>query len=260
MRGGAGSSAAAAATPTEPPPSRRLRVCLTGFNDWVNLTPESGGTWRSRENPSSRLLLGAAGDSPSFLRGGALATILRRSCNDVDWSFQTLPTLWKTSCCIDYFFFDLVIHLGLGVYDNTNTILLERGAYNLRGDFPDAEGHPPPARKLCAHVPLGHTLEAPPRVARGIEAAAALTALPGGFHVAVENAREDNAYICNETHWRALEAVAAAEAAGAQAALRAAYFIHLPYPRVEDEYGPMAEAVAEVVKALVLDLRAVIAD
>ena len=33
--------------------------------------------------------------------------------------------------------------------------------------------------------------------------------------------------------------------------LRGAFFVHVPYPAVENEYGPLADALAEVVAYLV---------
>jgi hypothetical protein len=103
------------------------------------------------------------------------------------------------------------------------------------------------------------------------------SALPGGFALRVAAARAQHAYVCNETHWRALEAVHAAAAGAAASAsatgcgalvgpggesskaadtaaggrLRGAFFVHVPYPAVKDEYGPLAAAVAEVVAFLV---------
>jgi len=121
-------------------------------------------------------------------------------------------------------------------------------------------------------------LHAPPALATVVRAAGVRLAsgLPGGFALRVAAARAQNAYVCNETHWRALEAVHAAGAAAALASatgggapvgpggesskaadttaggrLRGAFFVHVPYPAVKDEYGPLAAAVAEVVAFLV---------
>ena len=48
----------------------------------------------------------------------------------------------STSCGVDHMYFDVVIHLGLGVYDNHDTILLEDGAINKRWGR-DASGSEP---------------------------------------------------------------------------------------------------------------------
>ena len=59
----------------------------------------------------------------------------------------------------------------------------------------------------------------------------------GGFTVCVARARAANAFICNETHYRALESVnasavpSAAEPSGTGGRLRAAYFVRLPCAR-----------------------------
>jgi hypothetical protein len=236
----------AARAPADAP--RHFRVLVTGFCDWEGLQNKRDGVWRSRDNPSSRLLLGAACDSPPFSREGALAARLRASNLPVEWGFMALPTHWCTARVIDYMFWDVVVHMGLGVYDNHNTLLLEKGAFNSRSNHPDAAGNPPPAPQLCEGAPL--VLEAPPHVAAAIASAAAL-ALPGGFRVEVAAARSDNAYICNETNWRALEAVAAAAVTSKPKPSLAAYFLHLPQPAEPDDFAQLADAVEAVVTHLV---------
>ena len=48
-------------------------------------------------------------------------------------NFQTLPTTWMTSCTLDVVdTYDVVIHMGLGVYDCDDKLLVEKGAYNGR--------------------------------------------------------------------------------------------------------------------------------
>ena len=64
------SSGASASTRNVPPQQRApVRVLITGFNDWRDLAAPSD-IWRSQENPSSRLLLGAASACPSLHRRG----------------------------------------------------------------------------------------------------------------------------------------------------------------------------------------------
>ena len=72
------------------------------------------------------------------------------------------------------------------------------------------------------------------------------TALPGGFELKMANARPENTYLCNETHYRALKAV---EAGGP----RAAYFLHIPYARegTKDDHVELAAAVATLLTAIV---------
>jgi hypothetical protein len=254
----------------------RRRCLVTGFNDWRNL-PSKDAVWTSRENPSSRIILGGASGAPPLARDGPLPRRLRRSSIPVDWSFVTLPTLWRTACGVDYFFYDVVVHLGLGVYDRTDTILVEAGAFNGRVAAADAAGHLPPAPELAPFATdlgggggggrsgrSGEVLEAPTRVARTVEAVRGLALGGGLFRVEVAPARRENTYICNETHWRALEAVWAAAAGGGGSdgetsghsvggRLRAAFFVHVPYPAGDDNYEPLSAAVAELVERLVAE-------
>ena len=65
--------------------------------------------------------------------------------------------------------------------------------------------------------------------------------------------RKENSFICNETHWRALNAVKLS-ADHADSRLKAAYFIHIPYAdpkRGEDGYEELAAAVAALIARVV---------
>ena len=74
--------------------------------------------------------------------------------------------LWGTSGTCDLLSYDLVVHLGLGVYDSRDVLLLERGAYNERRGL-DALGRS-----------AGHTLDAgAPQVLLEPRMAANVTAL-----------------------------------------------------------------------------------
>ena len=75
----------------------------------------------------------------------------------------------------------------------------------------------------------------------------ALTASPQ-FLVSEAPSRKENAYICNETHWRALRAVEESKS-NPDARLRAAYFIHIPHAHPSREGGE--EELAAAVAALV---------
>lgn len=116
---------------------RKLQVLVTGFNDWRSL---EGNIWRCRDNPSCRLILGKSCNEPPLLRNGPLVRALRDSCgpgDSVEFSYQTLPVTWNTAAGLDLMRYDVVIHLGLGVYDCYDTILLEHNAYNKRSNAPD---------------------------------------------------------------------------------------------------------------------------
>jgi pyrrolidone-carboxylate peptidase len=222
------------------------RCLITGFNDWRNLS-NIQDIWVSDENPSSRLILGQSSREPSIIRRGDLVQVLKKINIAVDWSFATLPTLWRTSRSLDLAYYDIVIHLGLGVYDNKRTILVECGAYNERCSSPDASGSMSPSSTICTGGPA--VLVAPLRVASAVVSAADLE-LSGGFRVELAPARQSNTYICNETHYRALEAVHLAECCPGTR-LRAAYFVHIPYPDEPDNYGALADAVGAVIVRLV---------
>ena len=63
-------------------------------------------------------------------------------------------------------------------------------------------------------------------------------------------------YICNETHFRALQAAHLAQEErtdgnGNKGRLRAGFFIHVPYPEVEGDYGPLATATGLLIERLV---------
>lgn len=88
------------------------------------------------------------------------------------------------------------------------------------------------------------------------------TPLPGSFAVRVADARAQNTFICNETHWRALKAVKLAEDSAASAGtsttepaarrLRAAYFLHVPYAADDDpSHDALAAAVATLLVRMV---------
>eukprot|EP00240_Pyramimonas_obovata_P014960 CAMPEP_0118944350 /NCGR_PEP_ID=MMETSP1169-20130426/40122_1 /TAXON_ID=36882 /ORGANISM="Pyramimonas obovata, Strain CCMP722" /LENGTH=193 /DNA_ID=CAMNT_0006889813 /DNA_START=166 /DNA_END=744 /DNA_ORIENTATION=- len=141
---------------SEPPPdaepreraaaSGPLRVLVTGFHDWREL---EGNCWRCRDNPSCRLIYGPPCDFPPIQRTGPLVKAVERrrplsnAGPDVEVTYQTLPTLWNTAAGLDLTHYNLVIHMGLGVYDNKHTLLLECGATNARRGTDAAGGAPP---------------------------------------------------------------------------------------------------------------------
>eukprot|EP00929_Paragymnodinium_shiwhaense_P028813 TRINITY_DN16630_c0_g1_i3.p1 TRINITY_DN16630_c0_g1~~TRINITY_DN16630_c0_g1_i3.p1 ORF type:complete len:343 (+),score=66.38 TRINITY_DN16630_c0_g1_i3:67-1095(+) len=252
---------------------RRLHVLVTGFHDWRDLG-ETPNLWRCRDNPSCRLLLGGPCDAPPVRRDGELPKLLRKELPNVDFSFQTLTTTWETSRSLDLHTFDAVVHLGLGVYDCRDKILVEDGAYNKR-DGKDALGKLPASGWM--EFLASETCESG-RMHAVVQALDGRTL--GGYQVEAAPARPGNRYICNETHWRALRALEDAEKLPPATArgdcggrrLRGCFFVHIPLPdktefASEEEkeafekhfadlsgdktnYGPLARGVSEVIKEL----------
>lgn len=229
--------AAITETPT-PDKGQSMRVLVTGFNDWRELG-EPPNVWRCRDNPSCRLLLGAPHDSAPSAYEGPLSARLRRRAPDIEWSFATLPVTWEAFAEVprDY---DVIINLGLGVYDRFDALQLEAGAYNLRNGA-DAAGH---TRHEPIAVGAPEVLPAPDQspIKHRLESLAGRTI--AGYEIVVAEARTDNSYLCNETHYYTLAAVTAGSSA-----LREAYFLHIPYAENGD-YEALAEGVAGVVLAL----------
>ena len=233
----------------EEPRRRRPRVLITGFNDWHNL---SGNLWRCRDNPSCRVLLGNASSSAPVERTGPLVHALKNNtalASSADFEFQTLPVIWGTTQGLDLTSYDLVIHLGLGVYDCYDKILLEKGAYNLRSASKDVLQVCGPNEPIEAGgaecLPITTAMqrrydalarEPPVLLTAGDEHCT--------FKVEEAPARPANTYICNESHYRALRACELPESR-----LKAAYFIHLPYAREKED--PHHEKLGDAVAALV---------
>jgi hypothetical protein len=215
-----------------------VRVLVTGFHDWKDL---DSNIWRCRDNPSCRLIYGASCPTPPVERRGPLVSALAALRLDATFDFVTLPTLWHTAAGLDLCAYDVVVHMGLGVYDAHDKLLLELGAYNERRGN-DALG-----------ATAGHTIDAggaqvldpPPTLARRIAELDGRTL--GGFRIDVARARPENSFICNETHHRALRA----QALGAGAP-RSVYFVHLPFPAKGDEaHTELGAGAAALIGALV---------
>mmetsp|Transcript_660 Transcript_660/g.971 ORF Transcript_660/g.971 Transcript_660/m.971 type:complete len:95 (-) Transcript_660:73-357(-) len=71
------------------------------------------------------------------------------------------------------------------------------------------------------------------------------TELPGGYTVHIAGASAKNAYLCNETHYRALESLRHSREAE-PLRLQAAYFLHIPFARNEggvDDFEALGCAV-----------------
>jgi hypothetical protein len=243
----AGASVAAGQRTISAEPKPRKRVLVTGFHDWHEL---EGNLWRCRDNPSCRLILGPPTNSPPLAREGALVTAL--ATVDADFTYQTLPVIWGTTASLDVLSYDVVIHLGLGVYDNKESILVEQGAYNLRRGN-DALGHEPLALTIETGAP--EVQQSSGEMRERYAALAEEPRLPGGFVLRDAPARRANSFICNESHWRALSAQREAAGGienknGGNTRLRAAYFLHLPYAKADD-HKELASAVAAVICRIV---------
>lgn len=226
---------AEASTPTKGTP---MRVLVTGFNDWRELG-DPPNVWRCRDNPSCRLLLGAPHDAKPQTHEGPLVERLRRRAPDIEWSFATMPVTWEAFAAVPDDV-DVIINLGLGVYDRFDALQLEAGAYNLRQGA-DAAGQ---QRSEAISIGASEVLAAP----SDSPIAARIGALAGrtmaGYEILVAPARSENSYLCNETHYHALSALHAGHGA-----LREVYFLHIPYAEAGDH-----DALAEGVAAVVLEL------
>jgi hypothetical protein len=239
----------------------QVRCLVTGFNDWRNMTCFQD-IWRSEENPSSRVIIGPACKIPPLEKNGPLVKYLTKgvfssSHFEINWSFVTIPTLWSTSRCLDLFFYDVVIHLGLGVYDSNKKILLEHGAYNGRLAAADASGNMPP--NTIIDQKSGEVLDVSESRQEIIESFEDLD-LPNGFKVNIARARKENTYICNETHFNSIKAVKQSDenlkmlSEGSSASsfrLRNSFFIHIPYPEHEGNYDELAGAVGKLIQLLI---------
>ena len=217
------------------------RVLVTGFNDWRDLgTPAN--VWRCRDNPSGRLLVGEACDAACDDREGHAGPLVRRLRDAepaIEWQFRTMPVCWGVFASVPGDV-DLIVNLGLGVYDRDDVLQLEAGAINRRGGC-DAAGATSGA---CIDEQADEVLPAScvPAVGASIEALRGRTF--AGYTVTVTPARAENCYLCNETHYHALSAIRRGHGR-----LREAYFLHLPYAPGGDH-----EKLAAGVSGLIVEL------
>ena len=231
-------AAAEPASSVEAPPDH-ARVLVTGFNDWRELG-DPPNVWRCRDNPSCRLLVGAEATSEPRDYAGPLVARLQAAAPELDWRFATMPVTWGAFASVPDDV-DVIVNIGLGVYDRFDALQLEVGAYNL-SEGTDAAGV---ARSAPIEADAGEVLPAPSStpIAAKIEALAGQTM--AGYEVLAAEARPQNSYLCNETHYHALEAVHASTGR-----LREVYFLHIPYAK-DGDYEALAEGVAGVVLGLV---------
>jgi hypothetical protein len=222
----------------QPPEAKEqpVRVLVTGFNDWRELG-EPPNLWRCRDNPSCRLLLGEARDGPPERYAGPLIARLEAAAPDVEWRFSTMPVTWGAFAQVPTDV-DVIVNMGLGVYDRFDALQLELGAYNLRQGT-DAAGVDTPGPIASA---ADDVLPAPAAIADRLASFANATI--AGYTVVVANARPDNSYLCNETHYHALSALARSDGQ-----LREVYFLHIPYAK-DGDYASLAEGVSGVILRL----------
>lgn len=220
----------------ELPEEQPVRVLVTGFNDWRELG-DPPNLWRCRDNPSCRLLLGDPHDAQPQTHAGPLVQRLEAAAPELEWRFATMPVTWEVFARVPTDV-DVIINIGLGVYDRFDALQLEAGAYNLRAGA-DAAG----VAKQGSIDPAGATtLAAPPPIAARVASLAGRDI--AGYTVLVAEAREDNSYLCNETHYHALSALGRG-----QGSLREVYFLHIPYAK-DDDFAALADGVAGVVLGL----------
>jgi hypothetical protein len=240
------------------------RVYVSAFLDWPRTPEEAPGfdAWRCMDNSSGYLLIGRwhpGRVKPDPTRGSLPRTLRRirrtRDGRPIHWTFDVLPTRWGAAEAIPSQAHDVIVSLGLGVYRerygeaHERTVIVELGARNLRARGPDVagvsigdDGAPgtviDPKGKCVLH-PRAHTRR------RARDAAATVETTYGSFSVITEAARDENAFICNETHYRLIEQAASGERP------RHAYFIHLPRPRNMRRGRPLARVLRRVIEGLI---------
>ena len=217
------------------------RVLITGFYDWRDLG-DPPALQRCRDNPSCRVLTGA-GVGPRDLKG-PLATLLRSHFMDradVHIEFRLLTVTWGSATQITLDDYDQVIHLGLGVYDSFHRVLIESGAYNHR-DGTDAAGHQVDDPIV---VNADKILSPSKRVRAGLQRALNAS-LPSPFKLVKIDARRSNTYLCNETHYRALNWIQSYP----RSRLKEAYFVHIPH-REGDDDQELARALSPIITSLI---------
>lgn len=240
------------------------RVFVSGFLDWPRDGEAAVGfdPWRCTQNSSGYLLIGRwhQGGSKPDPGLGPLSSALRavrrtRDGRRIEWTFDALPTRWGAAAGVPASAHDVVVNLGLGVYPDRfgdayeATILVEVGARNLRARGPDVAGvsigdaaAPPPVIEEGGP----EVLLPPPLVAARARNAAGEVAVGGtSFTVIAEGARDENAFVCNETHHAMLSQL------GAGARPHQAYFIHVPRPRDMRRGRPLAKALRTVIEGLI---------
>lgn len=235
---------------------RHRRVLVTGFNDWNDLGPRRN-IWKCDQNPSCRLLVGGPTTTRPTSYTGPLVRQLQGSLG-INWEFRTLPTTWGIARRINYQQYDAVINTGFGVYDTSSAIQLEENAYNQRSGS-DALGHRPGRRagqSATEPVPIdssNRSTTLSPASGAGMHQRMAHLAgqhVTSGYLVRLAQARANNTYICNETHYHALSELNRSLRRHPPGRLRLVYFIHLPQPPNAAGYSSLAAGTAQVIRGL----------
>ncbi len=229
------------------------RIYVSGFLDWPahELEAQNFDKWRCLENPSGRLMIGKwwkGGAKPDASNGPLakkLAAIKQTADGrPIEWTFDVLPVVWGIGREIPARSFDVVINLGLGVYDNSRTVFLEQGAFNGRSGQVDAVGKVPGKKGGLATViskKTGKKLTEPKKAADRIKASSGKS---GAYTIEVKRARKKNNFICNETHFLMLKQVKPKKR------LRRAFFIHIAKPKRVVDYSGLADALAKTIEKL----------
>lgn len=216
---------------------RRPKLLVTGFCDWRELG-DPPAIWRCRDNPSGRLLTGAATEGPAPVLQGPLAERLRRA-EDLDVDLALLPVTWGAFARLPPLAeYDAVFHIGLGGAQAGDQLLLETGATNLR-ERRDALGQLPPTAMIEPDGPTTRPLE--PNMERAVRALAGRQL--GDYQLLAAEPRRNNVFLCNETLYLAL-AAAAAEPRPIRAT-----FVHVP---ASDEAAlePLSAVLLQLLRAL----------
>ena len=215
------------------------QVLITGFYDWKDLG-DPPQLIRCRDNPSCRLLAGEGIGARQL--NGPLAQRLKRLERDsqrkLSFTFALLPVTWGSVQELPVKEYDVVIHLGLGVYDSFHQIKVEYGAYNHRKGV-DAAGQQKDER-MTEDDPIIYPPS--PKIKKGVKLLLDAK-LPGPFQAILAEAREENVYLCNETYFSSLSSITSSSK------LQEAYFLHLPH-REGDNDQALADAVSALVRSV----------
>eukprot|EP01059_Diplonema_ambulator_P007566 TRINITY_DN17037_c0_g1_i1.p1 TRINITY_DN17037_c0_g1~~TRINITY_DN17037_c0_g1_i1.p1 ORF type:complete len:219 (+),score=53.85 TRINITY_DN17037_c0_g1_i1:43-657(+) len=193
------------------------RVLVTGFNDWKGV---NGELFKCEENPSGLLVCGD----------------LKRALGEVDgveWRFLRLPVVWGASGLIDYDSYDVVVNLGLHSTLEKGVLNLENGAMNLRRG-PDVVG-----KIASEQIAEGSRVLQVPTMSAIVQSTSDMK-LPHDYTVKVATADPSNNYICNETHFGTLTAVASGR-------LTAGFFIHIPQAPLPELCSALAALITHLV-------------
>lgn len=222
----------------------KLKVLVTAFNDFAATPPPD--PFVCDANQSCRLLLQEPVAETADQFDGPLARRLNSAEEQrtVQFEFLTLPVTWGAFDSIPQpNRFDCLILLGSGTQEH-GILKLENGAYNDRRgvDMAGAEGASP----IREDAPLV-LMPADESGVRQLVESLHETKIDE-FVVEVAAARPGSTYLCNETHYLALEAMNRSLAEKGR--LRAVFFVHVP-PKNGETREELAQVVAQLIRRLV---------